>query len=285
MNIYDYEADIRKSITKLFDSDPRVEQTYRKVRKGIATFEDASLFSQRLGEMLLKTLGKNIADVDIDELCIDVVMNYLDKGSRISQAICEAIQTTMNDIAGVGIKPIVPSMDSRKSGLKTALEKTNTSEEASKLLEGTVIEFSQSFVDEWVKTNAEFQKDAGLDPIIVRKWDGTEGSHDTRHTDKCKEWQGTWRYGEQPSYAFKRHRGCGCTVAYFPSIGTKGRITALAKGEKDTDEVLWNTGRVFSNSREAELARRRRKYGKEHAREILNEEWKGGRNGQAERHF
>jgi len=285
INIYDYEADIRKNISKLFTDDPQIERTYKKIRQGVATFEDASLFSKRLGELILATLGKNIGEIDIDELAIDVVMNYLDKGTRISQAVCESIQTTMNDIAGTGIKPIKPSMENRKNGIKSALEKTNTNDEADKLLKATVVEFSQSYVDEWIKTNAEFQKDAGMRPIIVRRWDGTEGSHDTRHTDKCKLWQGTWEYGEQPSYVFKRHQGCGCTVEYFPNRTTKGQITALAKGEKDTEEVLWNTGKVFSNSREAELARRRRKYGKEKAREILNEEWKGGRNGQAERHF
>ena len=60
---------------------------------------------------------------------------------------------------------------------------------------------------------------------------------------------------------------------------------ALAKGEKDTDQVLWNTGEVFSNSRSSVLRRRRQMYGKEEARKILNEEWKGGLNGNAERHF
>ena len=84
---------------------------------------------------------------------------------------------------------------------------------------------------------------------------------------------------------FARHTGCSCTVMYYPNGSVKGKITALAKGEKDTDKVLWNTGEVFSNSRNAELRRRRQMYGKEEARKILNEEWRGGRNGQAERHF
>ena len=93
-----------------------------------------------------------------------------------------------------------------------------------------------------------------------------------------------WSIGTDKK-VFQRHEGCRCTVSYYPQGTDKGTITAITKGERDTNKVLWNTGKVYSYSRKAQLRRRREQLGKAEARRILNEEWRGGYNGNAERHF
>lgn len=278
------QSEVRRAFTELFDQNKEVERVYKKVVNGSASYEEAQNFASEVGKILSTVLTGKISNVD--ELALEVVDEMVSKGTRIVSAVCKGVQENLNEAAGVGLNPIEPNpigLDKRRRDLIDSMSK---SEEPLGLIgDKQTSSFLMAEVDEFVKSNADFQARAGMEPIIVRKWDGTYGSHDTKHTDWCSKLQGVWEYGTEPADVYKRHKGCQCTVAYYPNKKAQGYITALAKGEKDTEEVLWNTGREFSQSRKAVLARRRKKYGKEEARRILNEEWKGGLNGQAERHF
>lgn len=281
---------LRENLSRLFEENGDVEAVYKKIRRGVATYEDAHKFSLALGEMLRSSLEKAIDNLpegfDYAEIADTVVRKSLDQNYRLTSLVCEAVQEELNSMSNLGLKAVRPALNTSKvDAITEAVAEATTPDSAKVAVGENVITFSQSVVDDWVKANAEFQKDAGLEPILVRKWSGSYGSHDTKRTDWCRELEGVWPYGEQPRRAFARHEGCRCTVMYYPDKYSEGRITALAKGQKDTDGVLWNTGAVFSNSRQAVLRRRRQQYGREEARKILNEEWKGGRNGQAERHF
>ena len=121
-------------------------------------------------------------------------------------------------------------------------------------------------VDEWVKTNADFQNDAGLEPIIVRTWSGSYPSHDTKHTDWCESLAGTFEYGKEPKDVYKRHNGCRCTVEYFPNAKSKGRITAMAKGEKASSTA------GTSKKQQTTVEQRRVINGNDEARRILETE-------------
>ena len=286
----DLEKIVRNRFSELFERDKAIEAVYRKIRQGTATYEDAHKFSLAIGEMLQTTLSDMVdrlpEGVDPKEIADSIVEKLLTQNYRLSSLVCETVQDELNSMARIGVNAIEPGIDNgRILAIKGAFIEAGTPEEMKVALGEDIKTFSQAVVDDWVKANADFQKQSGLEPIIARKWSGRWPSHDTKHTDWCKDLEGVWEYGDHPSRVFARHKGCTCTVLYYPDKDVQGRITALAKGEKDTDQVLWNTGEVFSNSRKSELRRRRQMYGKDEARKILNEEWKGGLNGQAERHF
>lgn len=286
----DLQKIVRERLSELFEKDKGIEKVYRKIRQGIATYEDAHDFALAIGEILRKSFSDMVDEIpdgaDLEELAEDIVDKALHQNYRLTSLVCETIQDELNSMAGIGLNAVDPGVDREKvKAIKTAFISAETPEAMKVALGEPVKTFALMTVDDWVKSNAEFQQNCGLEPIIARKWSGRYSSHDTKHTDWCKDLEGVWPYFDRPSRVFARHEGCTCTVLYYPTGEVQGKITALAKGQKDTDKVLWNTGKVFSNSRKAVLRRRRQMYGKEEARKILNEEWKGGLNGNAERHF
>ena len=292
---------LRGEFTKLFEKDPDIERTYEMIRNRSADYADAQRFAIKVGDILTKTLqAEDYTGENLYELADDV-MNMLDQNVRLIDAVCDTIQGQMNESANIGIEPIAPEMPpDRAAGIKDAVINASSNEDIYNSVAASATNYGQALVDEWVKTNAEFQLKSGLGATIVRVWSGSYPSHDTKHTDYCRSLAGVYSYEngipdgrnrggiwgmEGDKNIFARHKGCRCTVSYYPAGTSKGTITALAKGEKDTDQQLWNTGKVYSNSRRAQLRRRREQLGKEEARKILNKEWKGGFNGNAERHF
>lgn len=283
----DLERTVRKRFTELFEKDKTIESVFKKVRTGRATYADASLFSKEIGTILADVFKKiDFAKVDVNDLVENIIGNALNQNIALSNLVCESVQSTLNEAAGIGMNPVKPKLNESKiKGIQNLVAEAEDAHEIEVALNEPVITNAMSNVDDWVKTNADFQAEAGLDPIIVRTWSGSYPSHDTKHTDWCESLAGTWEYGDEPRDVYRRHEGCRCVVQYFPNKKAKGQITALAKGEKDTEQVLWNTGKFTSTKRRAVLEQRRKIYGKDEARKILNEEWRGGLNGNAERHF
>ena len=284
MDVSTYKKTVRDKFTALFNENTKVESIYKKVKNGSAGYEEAHAFAVEVGNILADVFGKTVDGENLDDIALSVVENMLGQNVRLSSVVCESVQLNLNEAAEINIAPVEPSKartQSKAKGIMTNLKETGSVEK----LQQSAKTLTLSTVDEWVKTNADFQAKAGLSPVIVRKWDGTWGSHDTKHTDYCSRLQGVYEYPVSDRRVYQRHEGCQCVISYYPNKKAQGRITALAKGQKDTDKQLWNTGQVFSTSRSAELRRRRRENGKEEARKILNEEWKGGLNGNAERHF
>ena len=288
----EYERIVRDKFSKLFEENEDVERLFKKLKTGTADYKEANEFSLVVGEILAETFdsvfkeyGENIV---VSDLADEVVAQMLKQNYRLSSLVCDVVQGNLNRAGGIGVIPISPNFDkSRAEGIVEKIKEIGTVEGIQTTLSEDVINFSQSVADDWVRTNAEFQRSLGLGSKVVRIWSGSRPSHDSRGTDWCESLAGVYNYtdGEVPPNVWKRHKGCKCIVAYYPNGSTKGSLTALAKGEKDTAGVLWNTGKVTSYSRDAILRRRREQLGKDEARKILNEEWKGGRNGNAERHF
>lgn len=281
------EQTVRRRFTELFEKDKTIESIYKKLRMGRATYADAGVFAQEVGTILADVFkGVDYTDVDLLDLAFNVVGNALNQNIALTDLVCESVQSTLNEAAGIGMNPVKPFHDpTRVTGIQKLVAEAEDPNALFVILNEPVITNAMSNVDSWVETNADFQGKAGLDPIIVRKWSGSYPSHDTKHTDWCEKLAGEWEYGDEPYNVYRRHEGCRCTVEYFPNKKAKGRITALSKGEKDTTGILERTGNFTSTKRRAVLEQRRKIYGKEEARRILNEEWKGGMNGNAERHF
>lgn len=269
----DLERTVRKRFAELFEKDKTIESVYRKIRQGRATYADASLFSKEIGTILadvFKTI--DLSTVDVNDLAFNIVGNALSQNIELSNLVCESVQSTLNEAAGVGINPVAPTQNTGKiKGIQNMVAEAEDEHAIAVALNEPVITNVMQNVDDWVKTNADFQAEAGLHPIIVRTWSGSYPSHDTKHTDWCEDLAGTFEYGKEPEDVYKRHEGCRCTVEYFPNKKAKGRITALSKGEKDTNRVLWNTG--GSKKQQAVIEQRRIVTGKDEAQKVLSAAW------------
>ncbi len=87
-------------------------------------------------------------------------------------------------------------------------------EDAMWLLDAPVKTFSQSIVDDTIRTNAEFQSKAGLRPRIIRRDSGG-------CCDWCAKLAGTYDYPGVPREVYRRHANCNCTVEYDPGSGKR----------------------------------------------------------------
>lgn len=275
------EQKVREAFAKAFEEDKRIESAFKKIRTSKATYEDAQTFAKAVGDILGGVLGQI---ENIDEKSAYVIEQMLNQNTKLVDVVCQIAQDNLNEAAGVGMNAVKPREAYKNERVTKATETIVLAgdEKRASVAKISAQTLAQGIVDDWVQTNADFQAEAGLKPIIVRKWSGRWGTHDTKHTDWCKSLEGVYEYGKEPKNVYVRHEGCQCTVSYYPNKLSQGRITALAKGELDNEQVLWNSG---SDSRQAVLRRRRKELGPEEARRILNEEWKGGLNGNAERHF
>ena len=269
------ERTVRKRFTELFENDKKIEIVYKKIRQGRATYADALSFSKEIGTILanvFQTVDLNPAN--IAELTNYIIENAMTQNIALSNLVCESVQSTLNEAAGIGLNPVRPDMgvsSGKIKGIRRLVEEAEDEHAIKVVLKEPIITNVMQNVDDWVKTNADFQAEAGMKPVIVRTWSGAYPSHDTKHTDWCEDLAGTFEYGKEPEDVYKRHEGCRCTVEYFPNKIAKGRITALSKGEKDTNRVLWNTG--GSKKQQAVIDQRRVVTGKDEAQKVLSAAW------------
>lgn len=280
MEISSLEKQIRESFSTMFEENKRIEEVFKRMRGGYATYEDAQTFAMTIGDILRDSFNElDIEGANVEELCEVIVSNAMTQNYNLSSMVCSVVQESLNEAAEVGLNPIQPRLNiSKIDGLQTILEEAEDIVGVQNEVATAMSTFTQSVVDDWVKSNADFQARAGLNPVIVRKYEGMHfDPHRTPHwrdCPYCKNLEGIYNYREEPRDVYKRHIDCRCIVSYYPDEKSKGRITALAKGQLDTEQVLWNTGMKTSNSKKAIASRRRREYAREEARKIMSAEWK-----------
>lgn len=85
------------------------------------------------------------------------------------------------------------------------------------LLDAPIVNLTESAVEKSIKTNADFQYDAGLRPRVIRRSSGY-----------CCEWcaslEGEYEYPDVPDEVWMRHRNCTCIVEYYPGDGRKQNV-------------------------------------------------------------
>ncbi len=243
-----------EAVNKLIDEimeDPSFWSGIERLSSKWGTYADAEDLAEIMGDRMaahvaanLEAFGLNIVDLDARAVH-DLLMD-----------ICEQAQTNLNAAAGIGLKPLRRKYPQAK--VNALIEDlADVSEDA---LADAIVEWIPSLALEMVDAvqeyNLDFQAKSGLKPVIVRTWSGSYPSHDTKHTDWCRDLAGEYNYGSEPNRVYARHKGCRCKVEYFPSKEAKGRITALSKGEIDRAGVLWNTRQ---DTLEARIRKKNRK--------------------------
>lgn len=247
--------EITSRLIAIREKKGKLNEILNKAETSLVDFEDADVFAEELGDSMIQFLSESGFDFSIDDDEVLTSIRRVVKGdAEKTRELCDLIQQDLNNLSGVGLNSYVPDLnEDRLDGIIDAVKNGGSVDK----LGLNIQNFLLYCVDQWVKENASFQDRIGLNPVIVRKWDGITGTHDTRHTDYCSRLAGVFEYGSEPSDVYKRHVGCGCTVKYYPDKKSKGRITALEKGEKDINEVLYNTGKYYGKSKQS-IRRQRR---------------------------
>ena len=212
-----------QTLTKALQSDPKMIKAVERLDKGIGTYKEVNEMAVFLGKRISEEMGV--------EFSAEALTNYLRAGHQLVAMSAQTAQVNLNTAAGNKLKAKVTKTPNYKIGKTVSTVAAADAEAIPLICEKVDPTLMLEMVDDIVKYNADFQKEAGLHPIIRRVWSGSYGSHDTRHTDNCEEMAGEWEYGDEPRETYWRHEGCRCTVEYFPNANAEGEITALSKYE------------------------------------------------------
>ena len=192
-----------------------IAKLYAKVRDGTATYKEANEFAIEVGKILAKAFESNLSsDVLPDgkmyyNIAKRIIEPTMANNYSLITDVTNQIQKTLNDAAGIGIKPIAPTLnEDRIEGIINRVSSEEVFDDIKWILKEPIVVFSQSIVDDAIRENAEFQYKAGLNPKIIRK-----------STGKCCKWcellVGTYNYPDVPKDVYRRHDHCRCKVDYI----------------------------------------------------------------------
>lgn len=216
-------TDLMHEIKEEYEDETQKEkELLDKARSGKATYEDANDYSIKCGEALSKVLQNNVnTSLDFDE-AMQVIFSPIEYNCYKINEYCESVQNTLNKQANIHMKAIIPKVNKDKIfGIVRGYVDSEDYKEAKKTYLGEpIINISQSIIDDFVRSNANYQARAGMSPKIVRKVVG-----------KCCKWcanlAGTYDYADVSSTGndvFRRHQYCRCTVTYIPVSGKRQNV-------------------------------------------------------------
>ena len=215
---------IKKDFEKSMENNPAINRIAELLKNGTATYKDANNYATWTGQLHSGAIKKNIkVDMLPDgrmyyNIADRVIGSALGKNHELISDVAVKVQESMNKSAGIGIKAVKPKINQdRIDGLVEKLANEENFEKAKWLLDEPIVNFSQSIIDDTVKTNAELHAKSGLSPVIIRKSSG-------KCCDWCKEIVGTYTYPNVPDEIYRRHRYCRCTVEYDPGKGKRQNV-------------------------------------------------------------
>ena len=224
----DIAPDLLKAVQDDFrerlKTNEKVKNALKAMKSKNATFEDANSFAEAIGDTLAESFKNNIKP----ELLPDERMYYnianrvvgesLKNNYNLVSEYTADVQTLLNSKAKLRLKGIKPQYNADKAkGIINRISSEEKYEDISWILEEPVTRFTQSIVEDTVKTNADFHYKAGLKPKIVRKSTG-------HCCDWCEKAAGEYEYPDVPKNIYSRHGFCRCTVEYEPGNGNRQNV-------------------------------------------------------------
>lgn len=217
--------DIQRDFNKEFNNSKKLQEIRQMIDGGVATYEQANEYAIEVGEILAKAFKKNLrADVLPDgrmyyNIAERILNPTLGNNHRLVSEASAEIQEILNQSVGLGIKGIeAPVNQYRIDSIINRVSVEEEFENVSWILQEPIVNFSQSTVDDVIKTNVDFHGESGLSPTVVRKAHG----HDP--CDWCRAMEGTYKYPDVPDGVYGRHDRCRCTVEYDPGDSRRQNV-------------------------------------------------------------
>ena len=215
---------IKNTYEKEISSNSLIKEITSKIKKGNADYEDMLKYSKELGICLSKAFQKNISDEVLPDskmyynIAKSLVEPMCKENYKTIASHCAAVQTSLNQKAGIGIKGIKPTYKEEKTeGIINYISNASKYSEREKSFLQSLSTNAKSIVDDSVKENADFHFKSGLSPKIIRRTSG-------KTCKWCQNLAGVYDYANVSttrSDVFRRHANCDCVVVYDPSDGSK----------------------------------------------------------------
>lgn len=222
-----------------------LEELLEKLEENKANYLDANQYAIEIGEILAKVLGAYLSNESLPDgkmyynIAKRLLEDVLGRNYDLVSDYTEKVQEDLNLRANLRIPAQVPELNQdRIDGLVNRLASEDDFGAVKWLVGETIVNFTQSIVDDSIRKNVEFHHKVGLSPKIVRRVVG--------HPCKwCKSLEGSYNYPEVPKDIYRRHGNCRCTVDYHPGNGKKQNVHTKrwAESQKSAKiEVLKGVG-------------------------------------------
>ena len=209
--------------------NPRIRAMYKKIEEGKATYADAEDYAYLIGEALAQVFRENLSSAVLPNgklyynIADRILGTMLGENHKIISEATEIVQNFLNKSADLGIKAQLATVNQdRIKGLVEKVSEAEIFDDVAWVLDEPVKNFSVSIVDDILRENVEFQGEAGLSPVVVRK-----------ATWKCCEWcaklEGEYTYPVISRDVYRRHERCRCAVEFDPKDGRRSRQNVHSK--------------------------------------------------------
>lgn len=186
-----------------------------------ATHKDSNEFAIEVGNILADVFKNEITEdvLPDNKMYYNIAKRLIEPNMKNNYDLVSDysrnVQEVLNKKSNISLKAIKPELNQdRIDGIVNKICDYDDFNQGKWLLDEPVKNFTQSVVDDTIKTNADFQYKSGLRPKIIRKEVGN-------CCPWCKEVVGVYEYPNVPKDVYRRHQRCKCTVDYIPGDGKK----------------------------------------------------------------
>ena len=206
---------IKVDFSSEYKSNSDIKSILEKVSKGTANLIDVEKYSRTLGNILSQSLKKfvtpdslpderlyyNIAQTVLEPMLKDNYEFVNDLASQVQKSIDSKAKIQLTPQKAIypieRINQVINAVSDVKAEWETIQRR----------LDSPVCTVTESFYDDYVKENAKFKNDSGLNCYITRtasanccKW--------------CSSLAGRYAYSDAPPDIYRRHDNCTCTVTF-----------------------------------------------------------------------
>lgn len=223
--IKDVVPELLKKIQQEFQNNTAkskiLKAKIQALKAGKATHLDSNEFAIEVGKILADIFKNEISADDLPDsrMYYNIAKRLIDSNLKINYYLVSDYSTNVQDLlnkkSNISLKAIKPELNQdRIDGIVNKISEYDDFKKGKWLLDEPIKNFTQSVVDDTIKTNADFQYKAGLTPKIIRKEVGN-------CCPWCKAVVGVYEYPDVPKDIYRRHQRCRCTVDYIPGNGKK----------------------------------------------------------------
>ncbi|HEM4294144.1 TPA: hypothetical protein U1X32_001616, partial [Streptococcus suis] len=212
-----------------------VRRAFEELKEKRASYVTVNDFALEVGDILAEALSSSVTGDRLPDgkmyynIAQRLLTDTLGRNFELVSGYAGQVQEDLNRSAKIGLQVQVPEVNQdRIDGLVNRLSSEDEFNKVAWLLQESIVNFTQSIVDDSIKANADFHAKAGLTPKVVRKESGN-----------CCRWcravVGVYNYPDVPKDVWRRHNRCRCTVEYDPKNGKVQNVHSKRWSNKQSE--------------------------------------------------
>ncbi|MBO5628856.1 MAG: hypothetical protein J5965_07230 [Aeriscardovia sp.] len=252
---------VKKAFEEEYADNIEISSLLNKADSKSATYIDANAYAEEVGKSLARTFKNKISSSDLPDgkmyynIAKRLLNDTLKNNYNLISDYAVNVQKELNKKAKLSLEAKRPELnEDRIRGIVKRLSNEDDYNKIKWILDEPIVNFSQSIVDDAIKTNASFHAKAGLHPKITRI-----------SVAKCCEWctriAGTYDYPNAPEDIFHRHQNCRCICDYNPGDGKTQEVqdvwTKKWKKNEAKDKRIEDYHEKLSKKKEAESIKKK----------------------------